>query len=374
MKPTIKSVRTRSELRRFASFPNKLYKGSKFFVPVMVSMEMATFNPKTNHAHEFCDSALWLALDARGNMVGRIAAIINRAYNEAKGMKQGRIGWLDFIDDPDVSAALLETAENWCRERGMTQICGPMGFLEFDAAGIIVEGYDETPTAYGKYNYPYYAGHMLSNGYVKDTDWVEYQVLIGDTLPDNIAKAAGIIYGRYGLQRIKLHKKKDLVPYFDQIFALLNKAYKDLHGFSELSEGQIEDLKSQFLPNLNMDLISIIADKDGKIVAFGITLPSLSKAMQKARGHMLPFGWAYLLHALRHNDTLDCLLIAVDDDYRSKGVTAVIFNDLFVSAKEFGIKYIETTRELEDNFNVQNLWKNFERRLHKRARCFIKDL
>ena len=374
MKPEIKPVKTRGELRQFVSFPNKLYKGNKYYVPVMISMEMDTFNPKTNHAFEFCDSAQWLATDADGKIVGRVAAIINRVYNEAKDMKQGRIGWLDFIDDEDVSAALLDTAEKWCRERGMTQICGPMGFLEFDAAGIIVDGFNDLPTAYGKYNYPYYAEHMAAHGYIKDTDWVEYQIVLGDTLPGNTSKAARIIAERYNLRSLKFKRKKDLEPYFDDIFALLNKAYKDLHGFSELSDGQIEDLKAQFLPNLNLKLISVITDQTGKIIAFGITLPSLSKAMQKAGGHMFPTGWIHLLRALRHNDTLDCLLIAVDDEYRSKGVTAVIFQDLFDNAKKFGIRYLESTRELEDNYNVQNLWKNFDRRLHKRARCFVKDL
>jgi len=372
MKPVIKPVKTKAELREFASYPNKLYKGNKYFVPVMVSTEMGTFDPKTNHAHEFCDSALWLATDEAGHTVGRIAAIINRVYNEAKNMKQGRIGWLDFIDDQEVSGALLETAENWCKEHGMTEICGPMGFLEFDAAGIVVEGFDEIPTAYGKYNYPYYQDHMLAHGYVKDTDWVEYQVTLEDELPGNLSRASSIVAQRYNLHTLKFTSKKQLEPYFDEIFALLNKAYKALHGFSELSDGQVDDLKKQFLPNLNLKLISVVADADNRVIGFGITLPSLSKALQKAKGSMLPFGWFHLLRALNHNDTLDCLLIAVDDDYRSKGVHALMFHELFQNARKFGITYVETTRELEDNFNVQNLWKNFNRRLHKRARCFMK--
>ena len=374
MKPVIKPVKTSSELREFASYPNKLYKGNPYFVPVMVSTEVATFLPEKNHAHDFCESSLWLATDQDGKTVGRIAAIINRVYNEAKGMKQGRIGWLDFIDDKEVSEALLKTAEDWCRERGMTEICGPMGFLEFDAAGIIVEGFEEIPTAYGKFNYPYYAEHMAANGYVKDTDWVEYQITLHDELPGALTRASGIIAQRYGLHSLHFSNKRQLEPYFDEIFALLNKAYKALHGFSELSDGQIEDLKSQFLPNLNLKLISVIADAQGRVIGFGITLPSLSRALQKAGGSMLPFGWFHLLRALHHNDTLDCLLIAVDDDYRSKGVHAIIFDELFRNARKFGITYVETTRELEDNHNVQNLWKNFDRRLHKRARCFIKTI
>jgi len=370
----IKEVKSSKELKQFVQFPNRLYRKNPYYVPQLESADMDALSPDKNHAFEFCEAKYWLALDGNGNIVGRIAGIINRLYNEKTGIRYARFGWLDFIDDPGVSQSLFKAAEAWAREKGMEYICGPIGFLEFDASGVLVEGFDELPTAYGKYNYPYYEEHIKRLGYGKDTDWVEFQIAIPDQLPETVERTARLVCERYNVRTLELKTVKEASIYFDQIFGLMNKAYDKLHGYSVLSRGQIEDLKAQFLPNINMKFVTVVVDENGKVIAFGVCMPSLSKALQKAGGKLFPFGFIHILKALRHNDTLDFLLIAVDDEYRNKGIHALIFEKIYNSSKEFGIKWFETTRELEDNVNVQNLWNRFSPRLHKRARCYIKKV
>lgn len=374
MKPMIKEVTGHKELKKFVKFPNELYKGNPYYVPQLESADLAALSRDKNHAFEFCEAKYWLAYSQDGKVVGRIAGIINHKYNEKTGIRYARFGWLDFIDDTDVSEALFRVAEAWAREKGLEYICGPIGFLEFDASGVLVYGYDELPTAYGKYNYPYYEEHIRRLGYGKDIDWVEFRIPIPASLPEAVERTAEMVCKRYNIRDLDLKTKKEASIYFDRIFDLMNRSYDKLHGYSVLSPGQIEDLKAQFLPNINMKFVSVIVDSADKVIAFGVCMPSLSKALQKAGGKLFPFGFIHFLKSLRHNDTLDFLLIAVDDEYRNKGVLSLIFKHIYRNSREFGIKYFETTRELEDNINVQSLWNRFEPRLHKRARCYIKKL
>ena len=253
-------------------------------------------------------------------------------------------------------------------------MCGPMGFLEFDAAGVLVDGFDQLPTAYGKYNAPYYEDHMYALGYAQEVDFVEYLIKVPEVIPDRYARASRIIAEKYGLHEAPIKKRKDIVPYIDGIFRCMNAAYSKLHGYNELSPGQCEDLAKQFLGNINVDYLSIILDTSNQVVAFGVALPSLSKAMQKAKGHMLPFGWWHLLKALKNNDTIDLLLIAVDERYQNKGLNAMIFDKFSKGIVKNGIKYLESTRELEDNIHVQSLWHYLEHDLVKRARTYTKQL
>jgi len=374
MYPTVKEVITKRELKQFVHFPNKLYKGHKYYVPTLESADLDLLDSKKNHAFEYCEAKYWLAYDASGKIVGRIAGIINHKYNESVGVKYARFGFLDFIEDQDVANALFDTMEAWAKETGMEKLSGPLGFLEFDAAGILVEGYDEYPTAYGKYNYPYYVNYIEARGYVKEVDWVEYDILIPDVIPDKYIKFGEAIAQRYNLKVADTKKKKDWTKYYDGIFAVMNQAYSRIHGYTQLSDGQIEDLKKQFVPMLPHDFVSIILDENDKVVAFGVCMPSMSKAMQKAGGKLFPFGWYHLLHAIKHNDTIDTLLIGIDDDYRQKGVNSLIFAEMSKAINKYHITHIETTRELETNISVQNLWNKFERRLHKRARCYTKPV
>lgn len=374
MKVTIKEVRTKKDLRAFVHFPNLLYKDNPYYVPQIESMDRNTLTPSRNHAFEVCEGKYWLAYDEGGAVVGRVAGIINHRYNEKTGEKICRFGWIDFIDDRCVSKALMDTVECYAKEKGMDIVNGPMGFLEFDAAGVLVEGYDKLPTAYGKYNAPYYESHLTEMGYVKDADYVEYLIKVPEVIPERYARMAELVSIKNSLHQAELRNRTDLEPYLDGVFRCMNSAYSQLHGFSELSPGQCDDLKKQFLSNINVDYVSIVLDADEQVVGFGVALPSLSKAMQKAQGSLFPLGWWHMLKALTQNDTLDLLLIAIDEKYKNKGVNAMIFDKFAQGITRNGIKYIESTRELEDNTSVQNLWRYLEHDLTKRARTYVKRI
>ena len=374
MNTLIKEVCTQRELRQFVHFPNAFYKDNPYYVPTLERGDLDLLNPKKNHAFAFCEGKYWLALDENKQIVGRIAGIINRQYNEKTGISYARFGFMDFVDDDAVVDALFDTVEAWAREKGMTKMSGPLGFLEFDASGVLVAGFDELPTAYGKYNYPYYESQLLRRGYQKDTDWVEYSVKMPDDIDTWFARPAKLIAQRYKLHQADISTKRKMVDYFPQCAKVLNETYRNIHGFSELTKEQVDDLIHQFVPNLNTDFVSIILNEKDEVVAFGISMPSLSKAMQKCHGKLFPFGFRHILHAIKHNDTLDLLLIGIAEDYQGKGLNAMIFDKVAPAIKRYGIKYLETTRELEENTSVQNMWNRFETRLHKRARCYMKDL
>ena len=374
MKVTIKEVTTRKGLRAFVHFPNELYKDNPYYVPQIESMDRDTLTPGKNHAFEVCEGKYWLAYDEYGRVVGRVAGIINHQYNEKVGERMCRFGWIDFVDDQEVSKALMDTVEQYAKEKGMDSLSGPMGFLEFDAAGVLVEGFDKLPTAYGKYNAPYYEKHLTALGYAKDVDFVEYLIKVPEVIPERYARMAKLVSEKYSLRQAALLKRSDIDPYIDGIFRCMNAAYSSLHGFSELTPGQCEDLKKQFLSNVSVDYLSIILDANAQVVAFGVALPSLSKAMQKAKGSLFPFGFVHVLNALKHNDTLDLLLIAIDEQYQNRGVNAMIFDKFAQGITKNGIKYIESTRELEDNTNVQNLWRYLEHDLIKKARLYSKKI
>ena len=374
MRVTIKEVKTRKDLRDFVHFPNELYKDNPYYVPQIESMDRDTLTPSKNHAFEVCEGKYWLAIDENGKVVGRVAGIINHRYNEKVGEKICRFGWIDFVGDCVVSEALMHAVEEYAKEKGMNVVSGPTGFLEFDAAGVLVEGFDKLPTAYGKYNDPYYESHLLALGYQKDVDFVEYLIKVPEVIPERYARMAKLVSERFGLRQAPLRKRSDINPYIDGVFRCMNAAYSKLHGFSELTPGQCEDLKKQFLGNVNVDYVSIILDSADEVVGFGVALPSLSKAMQKAKGSLFPFGFVHVLNALKRNDTLDLLLIAIDEQYQNKGINAMIFDKFAQGITKNGIKYIESTRELEDNTSVQNLWHYLEHNLTKRARTYSKKL
>lgn len=371
---TVKEVTTKKELKAFVHFPNVLYGKNPYYVPQIESMDLDTLTPGKNHAFEVCDAKFWLAYDEKGEIVGRVAGIVNRRYNEKKGKKTCRFGWIDFVDDKEVSKALMNTVELYASERGLDTMNGPMGFLTFDTAGVLVEGFDRLPTAYSKYNAPYYEQHLVDMGYVKDVDYVEYLIKVPEVIPERYARMAELVSIKNSLHQAPFHNRAEVEPYLDGVFRCLNSAYSKLHGFTELSPRQCDDLKKRFVSNIDLDYVSIVLDADDHVVGFGVALPSLSKAMQKAKGSLFPFGWMHMLKALRQNDTIDLLLIAIDEKYQNKGVNAMIFDKFAQGITKNGIKYIESTRELEDNTSVQNLWRYLEHDLTKRARTYIKHL
>ncbi len=371
---TIREVNSQRDLKTFAKFSNKLYKDNQYYVPQLIAEEIKTLSKSKNPAFEFCEAKYWLALDSSSRVVGRVAAIINHKYNEKTGIRYVRFGWLDFIEKKEVLKALLQTVESWASDKNGEVIHGPLGFSDFDASGMLVEGFNELATAYGKYNHPYYPKFMEQFGYKKEIDWVEYNVLVPQTMPERFSQMAKIIGERYNLHCAKFTTTNELLKYSNQVFTLLNKEYENIYGYSELSSKQIDQLKKHFIPLLRLRYISVVMDSENKVIGFGICLPSLSKALQKGGGKLFPLGFLYIQKALRANDTLDTLLIAIDSAYKDKGVNALIFNDLGRSIIGSGITNIETTRELENNFKVKNLWSKLEHRLHKRVRCYVKNI
>lgn len=373
MKITIKEVSTKRELKQFVKFPNKLYLGNKFYVPPLIYSELKTLSKKDNPSFEFCETKYWLAY-INYNIVGRVAGIINYNYNKKVGENFVRFGWLDFIEDENVLKELIETVEFWAIQNNAKTIHGPLGLSEFDASGILIEGFEELSTSFGKFNFPYYSELIEKLGFKKDIDWVEYNIKVPKSIPEKYSRIAMVVKNRYKLHSARLRKKKDLLKYSDEVFQLLNQEYAGLYAFSELTKTQCEDLKSQFIPLLRLKYVSIILNAENNVVGFGICMPSLSKALQKAKGRLYPFGILRIQNALKYNDTIDTLLIAVHKDYKDKGVNSVIFNDIGNSIINSGITNIESTRELEENFSVQNLWNKFEFRQHKKTRCYVKNL
>ncbi len=372
----IKAVTSRKDLKIFARFANNLYKGNRFYVPSMPWDDLNTFDKKKNGAFEFCEAGFYLAY--RGSeVVGRVAAIVNSKANEAWKVRQVRFGWFDFIDDIEVSRALLDKVIEFGRERGMTQIVGPLGFTDFDPEGMLVEGFDRLSTMALIYNHPYYPEHMKKLGYVKETGWVEYRITIPEELPERHIKLARLVMERNGLKFRKLTRRQvKKEKYGRKLFELINETYCVLYGYSLLSEKQIDLYVDVYLGLVDLRMVTFIEDSEGNLIAAGVTMPSLSEALQKCRGELLPFGWWHLLKSmyLKKPDTLDLLLVGVKPEWQNKGVNSLLFLDLFKTVKDMGFKYAETNANLETNAKVQAMWAPFEKELHKRRWVFAKEI
>ncbi|MBE6250073.1 MAG: N-acetyltransferase [Bacteroidales bacterium] len=372
----IKKVETKSELKTFVRFANRLYKGNKYYVPSMPFDDMNTLDRRKNGAYEFCESELYMAY-RDGVPVGRVAAIINHKANQAWNVSQVRFGWIDFIDDMEVSSALLDAVTEFGRSHGMTQIVGPLGFTDFDPEGMLVEGFDRLSTMALIYNHPYYPEHMKKLGYVKETGWLEYRITIPQYVPERHEHLSQLIIERNHLKLRKLSRRQiRKEDYGRKLFKLINETYCVLYGYSLLSDRQIDQYVDLYLSLVDTQLLTFIEDEHGELIAAGITIPSLSSALQKCNGEIFPFGWWHLLKAmfLKRPDTLDMLLIGVRPDYQNKGVPALLFNDLIKTYNRLGFKYAETNANLETNHAVQALWEPFEKEQHKKRWVFGKDI
>lgn len=366
---------TKANLRKFTQFQIDLYDGNPYYVPPLISDDVYTLMPDENPAFDFCESAYFMAY-REGRPVGRIAAIINRQVNEKSGAKDARFGFIDFIDDPAVSAALLKAAEDWNRKKGMTKIIGPLGFTDLDHEGMLIAGFDELSTMATIYNYPYYPEHMEKLGYKKESDWLEFLMEVPDSIPDKYNRIAEIVKKKYGLKVLKYTNRKRIkMEYGHALFHLINEAYKDLYQYSTLTERQIDHYIDIYLNLLNLDLVTLIADSNGRLVGVGISMPSMSRALQKSKGKMLPLGWYHLLKGLKgKNDRVDLLLVAVHPEYQNKGVNALLFQDLIPYYIRNGYKYAESNPEMETNAKVQSQWEYFTTRQHRHRRSFAKKL
>ena len=371
----IRKIDTKGGLKKFVKWGIDLYKGNECFVPPLVMDDVNTLDPHNNPAFDFCESIYFMAYDD-GKPVGRIAGIINNVVNEKTGKKTLRFGWVDFIDDPRVSEALFRAVEVWGRSKGMEEIVGPLGFSDMDPEGMLVEGFDQEGTMATIYNYPYYPKHLEATGFEKEADWVEFRMTVPDGIPERYQRISDIIKRKYELSTPKYTSAKKLVKdYGQEIFQLINEAYSELYGYSPLTPRQINRYISMYIPVLRLDNISLIVDKDKKLIGVGIAMPSMSKALIKCRGRMFPFGWIHLLKALRgQNDVVDLLLVAVKPEYQSKGVNSLLFTDLIPCFIKNGYKFAESNPELELNQKVQSQWGYFETRQHKRRRAYRKPL
>ena len=377
---TIKKVETKEDLKAFIEFHYDLYEGNEYDVPNLYSDEVNTLSKDKNAAFDFCVADYYLAI--RDNkVVGRVAAIINNKANEKWDQKRVRFGWIDFIEDKEVLEALLKAVEDFGKAHGMNEIVGPLGFTDMDPEGMLTWGFDQLGTMPTIYNYDYYPRLLESlPGYEVDNKYVEYKLFVPDTVPEKYAKIAEMIQNRYNL-RIKKLTKKDVFEggYGKKIFELINSTYKDLYGFSELSQKQIDQYINMYFPFADLSLITLVEDAsaDNKLVGIGITLPSLSEALQKCRkGRLLPFGWFHLLRAIKFHKTkiVDLLLIGVLPEYRMKGVNALIFADLIPRYQAYGFEWGETQVEMETNTNVQSQWETLNPVMHKRRNCYKKVL
>lgn len=377
MSVEIKKVTTKSDLKRFIRFNYEFYKNNPYSVPDLYDDMLNTFSPQKNAAFEFCEADYFMAF-RDGKMVGRVAAIINRRANETWKKKTVRFGWIDFIDDIEVSTALIDTVKQWGKERGMTEMEGPLGFTDMDAEGMLVEGFDQLSTMATIYNYPYYPQHMEKLGLVKSADWVEMKIYVPDTIPEKHKRISEIISKRYNLHIRKLKSKKEVYKtgIGHEIFRLINEAYTPLFGYSRMTERQIDQYVSMYVPVLDLRMVTLVENEKNELVAVGISMASLSRALQKAKGRLLPFGWWYLLKALmwKRPKVLDLLLVAVRPDYQGKGANALLFTDLIPIYKKMGFEYAESNPELEMNDKVQNQWQYFKTEQHKRRRCFKTDI
>lgn len=369
----ITEITTQKGLKKFVKFPFSLYKNHPYWVPPLVMDEMTVFNPKKNPALEHCKVAYWMVFK-EDQPVGRIAGIIHD--EEAKEEQFVRFGWIDFIDDMEVSKLLLETVATWGQEQGMSKVHGPLGFSDMDFEGMLIEGFESPGTIATIYNYPYYPQHLEAHGFGKSTDWVELKSVVPNEVPKRLARRAQMVESRFKFQSVKFKSKKEAKKYGQELFSVLNEAYDGLYGFHRLTKKQIDFYIGQYLGFIVTDLLSMVLDEKGRLAGFAITMPSLTKAFQKAKGEILPFGFIHILRAIQKNDTADMYLIGVLPEYQKYGVTAIIFNDLLNAYIKRGIKTAITNQMLESNQNILAQFNEFQENseIYKRRRCYKKEI
>ncbi len=367
----IVEVSSKKDFDAFVSFPNKLYRDCQYYVPSIRKEEEQILTAFSKPEFGGCIVKYWLAFKDN-DIVGRIAGIINHSYINKWGKRFARFGWLDFIDDENVSAALIEKAEAWAISEGMEALNGPMGFTDFDPQGILFEGFDEMSTIVQRYNYPYYSRHLENLGFVKDADWIEYQIEVPKSIPVEISKSAAYLKNRYGLHVPKLTRKEEILPYLDDIFSILNEIYSLMYGFVPITEELKEFYVRKYVSYIDPRLIALVLDKDNKLIAFGITMPSMSPLFKKANGSALALKSYLLLGNYPKNKIVDMYFIGVKPSWLSRGLSAVLFDAIGTSLIEQQFEFAETNMEYESNEAVQSLWRRFEKRQHKKRRCYLK--
>ncbi len=376
MSVKIVEVKGRRELRKFVDFPNHLYKDNPYYVPAMQSDELDTLDSNVNPVFDFAESIYFLAYKD-DKIVGRIAGIINHKANETWNQQAARFGYVDFIDDDEVVDALFDAVISWAKSKDMDMLEGPLGFTDMDRQGMLIKGFDQIATIITIYNYAYYPKQLERIGFIKHIDWNEFLIKIPEEVSERHNRLAEQIKEKYGLRVLKFKKKKDLLPYAREIFYVLNKGYSHLYGFSELSERQIDYYVDMYISKLILDYMTVVQRvKDNKIIGVAITMPNLSRPMQKAKGKLFPFGWYHLLKAIKGkgDKVVDLYLIAVLPEYINKGIISLIFQDLIPIYNRDGIKFAEGTPQLETNRAIQMQWNYFDNVQNKTRRAYIKSI
>ena len=369
----IQEARTRKELEAFVRFPFSLYKHSPYWVPPIIKEELNSFDPGINPAFEQAEARFFLAV-RNGKPVGRVAAIINRNEVREQGLPKIRFGWFDFEDDPEISRALLDKVAEVGREQGLEYMEGPMGFSNLDKVGVLTEGFEHIGTMVTWYNYPYYMEHLESLGFVVEKEYIESKFPASNADPKLFTRIEGVIRERYGLRALNFRKTAEILPWVDQMFDLFNDTYAKLSSFVAISEAQKVYMKKKFISFINPEYIKFILDKEDRMIAFAIVMPSYSRALQKARGRLFPFGFLHLLHARKYNRDAIFYLIGIRPEYQNKGVTAIIFkqyHDIFNRKK---VQMCYRTPELADNKAIQQIWKNFDPQVYKRRCTYRRSL
>ncbi len=376
MSIVIKTVESKADLRSFVKFPLSLYRNCPYYVPNIYTDEMSTLDSKKNAMGKYAKSRKFLAYKD-GRIVGRVIAIINEIANRDWKHKEVRFGWIDFIDDKEVSQALIDAVIAFGRENGMDTVTGPLGFTDFDNEGCVVEGFDDISSFMLKYNYPYYGAHFEALGMEKVNDWLEYRIFVPDQVPDKVVRAAKLVSERYNLHVRKITKKEVRKEnYGRKLFDLVNRTYCELFDFTVLPPEVIDQYVDTFLGLLDLKYVTLVEDAEGRLVALAISMPSLAHAVQKGKGYLFPLGWWYLFKSmyLKHEDALELMLIAVDPEYRNRGVHAMLFNELIPNLIEGGFKYGESNAEMESNTKVQNIWNMYEKEFKRRRRVYSKSI
>lgn len=367
----IQEVDSLPEIKKFVKFPFDLYKNNKYWIPPLKKDEEKMLDPDKNPAFSFCDAKFWTAWDG-DHCVGRIGAIINHDYNKKIGQKMGRITRAEFVDDQKVADVLFDTAEEWLKSMKMLKVHGPLGFTNFDNQGLLIEGFEYLPSVASVMHMPYYREHYERRSYEKEEDWVEFRLKI-EKVPEKARRLAEIIKKRNNLEIIHLKTKKDVHKYMFEVLQLLNRAFDELPYVAPFSDEMIEFSAKKYVDVIQPEF-TIVIKKDSKLVAFIVGLPSLSRAMQKAGGSLLPFGFIHIMRALKHPTEMDLLITGVDPHYQKLGLPAILINELQKSMIRVGVKYVETTGMFETNLKGATHWKNYDHIQHKRRRCFVKNL
>jgi GNAT superfamily N-acetyltransferase len=371
MSITIKPCANLADFKAFVQFPFDLYKGNSYWVPSMKKDELDALQAATNPAFANCDAQFWIALKDN-KVVGRVGAIINKLYNEKTGEQLCRLSRIEFVDDKEVSSALLQTAEQWAKDKGMKGIHGPLGFTNLDHQAILIEGFDHLPSIASEYHLPYYKVHLEAAGYEKEMDWLEFRLKLEKEIPEKALKLNDMIQKRYSLKVIHFTNRDEMKVYARKIFELLNSAFGDLFGFVKMDQNLSDFYIKKYFSFLNPEFVKVIEDKEANVIGFIISLPSLSQAMQKAKGKLLPFGWWHLSQALKKPKVVDLLLTGIHPDWQAQGVSALLITELQKVMQRHGTEYVETTGMLETNEKAINHWKNYDHIQHKRKRCFRK--